>query len=54
MATILRGASEHLKELHDNLDADIGETEIHKYDELPDVVQKLEDAAESARVDLGD
>lgn len=42
----------HLKELYD-LDTDIGETD-NKYGELPDVVQKLEDAAESARVDLGD
>lgn len=42
----------HLKELYD-LDADIGETD-NKYDELPDVVQNLEDAAESAREDLGD
>ncbi len=42
----------HLKELYD-LDADIGETD-NNYDELPDVVQKLEDIAESARVDLGD
>lgn len=42
----------HLKELY-NLDADVGETD-NKYDELPDVVQKLEDMAEVARVDLGD
>ena len=42
----------HLKELYD-LEADIGETD-NQYDELPDVVQKLEDAAESAREDLGD
>lgn len=42
----------HPKELY-NLDTDIGETD-NQYDELPDVVQKLEDAAESAREDLGD
>ena len=42
----------HLKELYD-LEADIGETD-NQYDELPNVVQKLEDMAESARVDLGD
>ena len=30
------------------------ERQDNKYDELPDVVQKLEDAAESAREDLGD
>lgn len=42
----------HLKELYD-LDTDIGETD-NKYDECPDVVQKLLYMAEVARVDLGD
>ena len=42
----------HLKELY-NLDTDIGETD-NKYDECPDVVQKLLYMAELAREDLGD